>query len=85
MSVRPKQIVGHRRERSENRPDEEQFRREHGDFAILKEQRAGVVRPLPLRVLRERIQTAAYAQDTLFNAYDPDDWGGCGCANDFEP
>ena len=65
--------------------NEEQFRRDHGDFAILKEQRAGVVRPLPLRVLRERIQTATYAQDALFNAYDPDDWGGCGCANDFEP
>jgi hypothetical protein len=59
------------------------FRANHGDVAILKDRRGGTTRPLPLSELRRRIQ-AAPQQDALFNAYDPDDWGGCGCMSQFE-
>lgn len=56
---------------------EQRFRAEHGDYAILTEQRRGVRRPLPLLELRTRVES----QPSLFDEYD---WGGCGCANDFE-
>lgn len=46
------------------------MRAEHGDIAILRDRRGGVMRPLPLTVLRERIEV---------NDVDALDWGGCGC------
>ncbi|GAA0547435.1 hypothetical protein GCM10010172_31530 [Paractinoplanes ferrugineus] len=36
--------------------EEEKLRAQLGDVAILKERRAGVSRPLPLRELRRRVQ-----------------------------
>ena len=41
------------------------------DVAILRDRREGTSKPLPLRVLRERVE----AQQTI----DEFDWGGCGC------
>lgn len=54
---------------------EQAMRAEHGDIAILRDRRGGVTRPLPLTVLRQRIE-ASTPQCALF---DTDDWGGCGC------
>lgn len=54
---------------------EEEFRAEHGDVAHLTEKRGGIKRPLPLRVLRQRIETRNHQAPPL----DLDDWGGCGC------
>lgn len=45
------------------------------DVAILRDRTGGVTRPLPLTVLRQRVE-ASTAQCSLF---DTDDWGGCGC------
>lgn len=44
------------------------------DIAILNERRSGVVSPLTLRALRERIASG--------RAYDRTAWGGCGCFAD---
>lgn len=49
---------------------EQTMRERHGDIAILRDRRGGVTKPLPLTVLRRRIE--ADDVDTL-------DWGGCGC------
>lgn len=53
------------------------------DVAILRDRTGGVSRPLPLTVLRRRVETEdAGAAEALF---DRDDWGGCGCLTDFGP
>ncbi len=43
------------------------------DIAILKDRRGGTTKPLPLAVLRHRVESEA---EDLFDAQD---WGGCGC------
>lgn len=55
--------------------EEEDFRRDHGDVAILRDRRGGKTKPMPLRVLRERIE-AGDEQIDLFEI------GGCGCFTD---
>lgn len=59
---------------AEQEAQEEEFRARFGDAAVLRE-RSGPLegRPLPLRVLRERVQEGG--QIDLF------DWGGCGCTS----
>lgn len=57
---------------------EQRMRAEHGDIAILRDRMGGVTRPLPLTVLRQRVEASTPAC-TLF---DTDDWGGCGCMTD---
>ena len=52
---------------------EERLRQKVGDHSIVREQRRGIPRPLPLKKLRERIES----QPTLIPT---DEWGGCGCA-----
>lgn len=54
---------------------EEEFRAAHGDVAHLTEVRDGIKHPLPLRVLRRRVEDRDQAQPRI----DFDDWGGCGC------
>lgn len=56
----------------------EQGLREHlgADVAILRDRAGGETRPLTLREFRER-QRGRGTQLTL--AFDPNDWGGCGC------
>lgn len=49
---------------------EQRMRADFGDIAILRDRRGGTTRPLPLTVLRQRVDTSDV--DTL-------DWGGCGC------
>ena len=56
--------------------NEERLRAQLGDVAILRDRTGGQTRPLPLRVLRERIE-AGYRPD-LFSI------GGCGCFIDTE-
>lgn len=53
---------------------EEKFRARVGDFSVMKDRRGGKLKPLPMRVLRERIEAG--------ESFDRDDWGGCGCAVD---
>ena len=48
------------------------------DVSILKDRTGGVSKPLPLTVLRRRVENPA--QGDLF---DDLDWGGCGCLTDF--
>lgn len=56
---------------------EEEMRAElDSDVAILRERPGGVSRPLPLTVLRQRIEARDESQPP---AFDPYDWGGCGC------
>lgn len=43
------------------------------DVTILRDRRGGMTRPLPLRVLRNRIEAETA------DAFDGLDWGGCGC------
>ena len=50
---------------------EADFRNRHGDYSILRDRRNGTTTPLPLSVLRERIE----AQGLL----DLGDWGSCAC------
>ena len=52
---------------------EEALREKLGDYSILKDRRGGQTKPLPLRALRERIES----QPELIPH---DEWGGCGCA-----
>jgi hypothetical protein len=47
------------------------------DVAILKDRRGGFTKPLPLTVLRNRIE------DQERDAFDELDWGGCGCTTQF--
>jgi hypothetical protein len=54
--------------------NEERLRQQLGDVAILRDRTGGETKPLPLRVLRERIE-AGYQPD-LFSI------GGCGCFTD---
>jgi hypothetical protein len=54
---------------------ERAMRAEHGDIAILRDRRGGVTRPLPLTVLRQRVEASTPERPK----YDVDDWGGCGC------
>jgi hypothetical protein len=58
----------------------EQFEQEQraklGDYAMLRDRRGGTTKPLPLTVLRSRVEESAAASPPLFDA---DDWGGCGC------
>lgn len=49
---------------------EQRMRAELGDVAILRDRRSGTTRPLPLTVLRQRVEASDV--DIL-------DWGGCGC------
>lgn len=44
------------------------------DVAFLRDRAGGVTKPLPLKVLRRRLEGTQ--QGSLF---DPFDWGGCGC------
>lgn len=50
------------------------------EVAILRDRRGGVSKPLPLTVLRTRVQGAATPTD----AYDEYDVGGCGCFTDVD-
>jgi hypothetical protein len=43
------------------------------DIAILRDRSGGTTKPLPLTVLRRRVEGR---EDGFF---DPYDWGGCGC------
>ena len=52
--------------------EEERFRAERGDYAILRDRRGGVTKPLSLRVFRERLQ----CQPSLFDSTDD---GSCAC------
>jgi len=54
---------------------EEKLREKIGDHSIMKDRRGGTPAPLTMRDFRKRIQR----QGDLF---DPDEWGGCGCAVD---
>ncbi|MCI2421130.1 hypothetical protein MOQ72_27170 [Saccharopolyspora sp. K220] len=56
LECHPDRFVGYERQ-------EQEFRAEFGDVAILKEQRNGVVRPLPLTELRHRHENARSARD----------------------
>lgn len=47
------------------------------DVAYLRDRTGGTTTPLPLPVLRSRIEAAG--QDPLFDSFD---WGGCGCFTD---
>jgi hypothetical protein len=49
---------------------------------ILRDRTGRQTRPLSLRELRERIERG---NDLQPGAFDPDDWGGCGCMTDLEP
>jgi len=58
----------------DNEQAESQLRADLGtDATILRDRRGGVTKPLPLSVLRRRIQGADESP------VDRDDWGGCGC------
>lgn len=46
------------------------------EVAVLRDRRGGTTKPLPLTVLRDRIE---------HDKYDKDDWGGCGCMVDDAP
>lgn len=48
------------------------------DVAVLRDRRGGTTKPLPLSILRSRIEARAA------DAFDPDDWGGCGCFTEGE-
>lgn len=52
------------------------------DVAILRDRTGGQLKPLPLTVLRQRIE-AEQAADGQLALIDRDDWGGCGCLTDF--
>jgi hypothetical protein len=52
---------------------EQEMRAEHGDIAILRDRRDGITKPLPLTVLRQRVESQTP------DAFDGLDWGGCGC------
>jgi len=54
--------------------EEEKLRVQLGDFSVMKDRRGKTQKPLPMRVLRERIEAG--------ESFDRDDWGGCGCALD---
>ena len=56
--------------------NEEVLRQELGDVAILRDRTGGTLRPYPLRVLREKIESGG--QCDMF------DIGGCGCFLDDE-
>jgi hypothetical protein len=45
------------------------------ESAILRDRRNNATIPLPLTVLRQRVEQS---QDTA-DLFDADDWGGCGC------
>lgn len=49
------------------------------DVAILKDRTGGETKPLPLTVLRQRIENPDQGE-----MFDADDWGGCGCLTDME-
>lgn len=54
---------------------EEKLRAQVGDFSVMTDRRGdGKKKPLPMRVLRERIEAG--------ESFDRYDWGGCGCALD---
>jgi hypothetical protein len=54
---------------------EEKLRAQVGDFSVMTDRRGdGKKKPLPMRVLRERIEAG--------ESFDRHDWGGCGCALD---
>jgi 3'-phosphoadenosine 5'-phosphosulfate sulfotransferase (PAPS reductase)/FAD synthetase len=56
---------------------EEAMRADLGkDVAFLRDRRGGETKPLPLKLLRTRLEADAEAMPGLFDA---DDWGGCGC------
>lgn len=57
--------------------EEEKLRAQLGDFSVMKDRRGKTQKPLPMRVLRERIAAG--------ESFDREDWGGCGCALDSEP
>lgn len=54
--------------------EEEKMREQLGDVSILRDRSGGTVKPLPLKVLREKNR-----QDCEFT-----NWGGCGCFGDTE-
>ena len=62
---------------------EQRMRDELGnDVAILRDRTGGVSKPLPLTVLRQRVE-AEDAGNNQMSLFDSDDWGGCGCLTDF--
>jgi len=61
---------------------EEAMRADLGkDVAFLRDRRGGETKPLPLKLLRIRLEADAEQQPGLF---DDLDWGGCGCLADLE-
>lgn len=61
---------------------EQRMRTELGaDVAILKTRVGGVTKPLPLTLLRQRIEFEDRNGPAAL--IDRDDWGGCGCLTDF--
>lgn len=52
--------------------NEERMREELGDVAILRDRRGGKTKPMPLRVLRQRIEDGSVEKSE-------EDWGGCNC------
>lgn len=51
---------------------EEKLRATLGDYSMLKDRRGGIQKSLPLRKLRERIESG--------ECFGNEEWGGCGCA-----
>lgn len=49
------------------------------DVAYLRDRTGGVTKPLPLTVLRSRVEVSQASRPALF---DDMDWGGCGCFTD---
>ena len=74
-------------ERYAHHEEREQSMRDYlgrDDVAILRDRRDGGTQPLTLASFRERIETASAGQGSLWDVYDPDDWGGCGCFTDYD-
>jgi len=58
---------------------ENEFRQQYGDFAILRDRRGGKTVPLPLSELRRRVES-----NETPSLFDDEEWGGCGCALNVE-
>lgn len=63
---------------------ENEMRDELGDVSMMKTRIGDETHPFTLTQLRERVEAARLrdAPNALFDAYDPDDFGACGCMTD---